>query len=52
MDTARTLLAVAAARNWELHQMDVNDAFLHGDPDEEVFIKLPPGYSARDQTKV
>ncbi|GJT38913.1 retrovirus-related pol polyprotein from transposon TNT 1-94 [Tanacetum coccineum] len=31
MVTVRVFLAIAAAKQWELHQMDVHNTLLHGD---------------------
>ena len=36
MTTVRAMIPMAASKGWELQQMDVKNAFLNGDLQEEV----------------
>jgi transposase InsO family protein len=42
----RAILAIAAANDYEIHQMDVKTAFLNGDLDEDIYMQQPDGYRA------
>ncbi|GJX73513.1 retrovirus-related pol polyprotein from transposon TNT 1-94 [Tanacetum coccineum] len=45
----RMVLAIAALRNLEVHQMDVKTAFLNGDLEEEIYMNQPEGFIAPGQ---
>ncbi|KAJ0919075.1 putative RNA-directed DNA polymerase [Helianthus annuus] len=52
MVTIRCVLSLAVKNNWQIYQLDVNNAFLYGSISEDVYIKLPPGYFPEDESRV
>src|SRR5882724_2494109 len=43
MESTWVLLHIGTSLDWEIHQMDVKMAFLHGNLKEEVFMEQPEG---------
>ncbi|CAI7863578.1 unnamed protein product [Closterium sp. NIES-54] len=45
MTNLRVLLHVAAQRDYEIHSLDFNTAFLQGSLHEEIWLRRPPGFT-------
>jgi len=42
----RTILTIAAPRQWHIHQMDVFNTFIQGDLLDEIYMDLPQGFKS------
>jgi hypothetical protein len=49
MSSTRTVLGLSATLDLEVEQMDVKTAFLHGDLEEEIYMKQPDGFQVKGQ---
>ena len=45
----RMLIAIAAIKNLEIHQMDVKTVFLNGELEEEIYMEQPEGFIVKGQ---
>ncbi|XP_019054351.1 PREDICTED: uncharacterized protein LOC109115144 [Nelumbo nucifera] len=44
--TVRIFLAIATSKSWPIHQLDINNAFLHGYLDEDIYMQPPEGHTS------
>ena len=52
MNSIRILFSITVNLSWPLFQLDVKNAFLYEDLQEEVYIEQPPGYVTQGKNKV
>nr|GEW20391.1 ribonuclease H-like domain-containing protein [Tanacetum cinerariifolium] len=48
MSTVKCVIALSVTNNWHLFQLDVNNAFLYGDLDEDIYTTIPKGFASKD----
>ena len=50
ISSVRILISMTTNLGWPLFQLDVNNAFLHGDLQEEVYMEQPPEFVAQGES--
>ena len=45
----RLFISLVATYNWDLHQLDIKNVFLHGDLQEEVYMEQPLRFVAQGE---
>ena len=52
LQSIRMMLAIAVELEYEVHMLDVRETFLNADVEEDVFVKMAPGYDTNDEAGV
>ena len=46
--TIRSVLDITLNNNWDIRQLDVKNAFLHGTITEDIYMHQPPGFVSKE----
>ena len=49
MESVHLLLALAAAKAWRVHHLDIKSAFLNGELAKMAFVRQPPGFAVKGE---
>ena len=49
-ETVHLIISIAALENWVIHGLDVCNAYLYSELDEEIYMEQPEGFSVPGKT--